>query len=438
MNEFFLFWLKNSFFFLVALSSFTSLYDKEIVSYTTSTNLISVYATFDLLFYKLSPDLIVHHILVIYITLYNYFYKDLYQPEYRDLMIEICLYFEISSIFMVFQTIHDKLVPNKNKNHQILSTILQFVFMGTFYKYRIENFYKEFVLNSDLHTHIYDVCENSANSFLCRNHAYNIYIGFFMLNIYWFTIMIKVLYKKSGLKNILEKINFSFYENILSYTLFFTSLYMIYFYTILNSYQPLYFYDMIGTFILGIASMKYHQFYAYFYKLKEDKYSKELLYNINYYTIIDQLCIKLRCALVIYATYGFSISSLISTILHTIFGSLFVYKSMNNYKSIHNVHLSAGDHMEYQNEKHIDKKIISTYIQQIYQNISLCGGLTFIIDNIIMSTKSNENIYCKYNVLLGILITMGFVVKPFYEINQIYIHILLILQFCVLCGIVVN
>lgn len=436
MNEFFLFWIKNAFFFFVALTSFTSLYDKEIISYTTSTNLISAYATFDLLFYKLSPDLIVHHILVLYITFYNYFYSSLYQTEYRDLMIEICLYFEISSIFMAFQTIHDKLVPKKDNNHTILSSVLQFLFMGTFYKYRIENFYKEFVLNSDLHNHIYDVCENSANSFVCKTHAYNIYIGFFMLNIYWFTIMIKVLYKKSGLKNILEKINnYKIYsENILTYTLFFTSLYMIYFYTIQNSYQPLYLYDILGTFILGIASGLYHHFYSCFYLLKENDYSKELLYNINYYTIIDQLCIKLRCALVIYATYGFSNQFLISALLHTIFGSLFVYKSIN----IHKVYPSTGNQMEYKNEKDIDKKIMSTYIQQTYQNISLCGALTFIIDNVIMCTKSNENIYCKYNVLLGILITMGFFVKPFYEINQIYVHILLIIQFCVLCGIVVN
>lgn len=47
-------------------------------------------------------------------------------------MIEICLYFQISSIFMAFQTIHDKLVPIKNKNHNILSTVLKFTFIGIF------------------------------------------------------------------------------------------------------------------------------------------------------------------------------------------------------------------------------------------------------------------------------------------------------------------
>ena len=434
MNEFFLFWIKNAFFFFVALTSFTSLYDKEIISYTTSTNLISTYATFDLLFYKLTPDLIVHHLLVLYISLYNYFYSSLYQPDYRDLMIEICLYFEISSIFMAFQTIHDKLVPIKNKNHQNLSTVLQFLFMGTFYKYRIENFYKEFVLNSDLHNHIYDICEKSKNSILCKSHTYNIYIGFFILNLYWFTIMIKVIYKKGGLKNIIEKINnYKVYsENILTYTLFFTSFYMIYFYTIQNSYQPLYLYDILGTFILGIGSMSYHIFYSNFYKLKEKNYSKEILYNINYHTIFDQLCIKLRSVLVIYATYGFSKQFIISILLHTIFGSLFVYKSINNNKSV----LYENKSVLYENN--IDKKIINNYIEKIYENISLCGGLTFIIDNLILCIKNNQNIYCKYNILLGILIITGFFIKPFYEINQIYVHILLMLQSYILGGIVLN
>lgn len=436
MNELYLFWIKNIFFFLVALSSFVSLFNKEIVLYTTSINLISLYATFDLLFYKLTPDLIVHHLLVIYITFYNYIYKSLYKHEYHDLMIEICLYFEISSIFMAFQTIHDKLVPIKNINHNILSMVLKFTFMGTFYKYRIENFYKEFVLNSDLHNHIYDVCENSKNSFLCKSHAYNIYIGFFMLNIYWFTIMIKVLYKKSGLKNILEKKHNFFYENIMTYTLLITSFYMYYFYTIENSYKSNYIYDIIGTFILGIGSMMYHNFYAYFYQLKGSKYLNKLLYNINFYTAIDQLCIKLRSVLVIYSICGFSNKFIISALLNSICGLLFVYKSINNYKSIHEA--SAGGQMEYQNEKNIDKKIMNTYIQKTYQNISLCGGLTFIIDNIIICTKNNENIYCKYNILFGILIAMGFFIQPFYEINQIYIHILLMLQSYILGRIVVD
>ena len=419
----YLFLIKNTFFFFVAISSFISLYDKEIISYTTSTNLVSSYATFDLLFYKLSPDLIIHHILVLYVTFYNYYYGYLYETNYRDLMIEICLYFEISSIFMAFQTIHDKLLPKKDKNHTILSMLLQFLFMGTFYKYRIENFYKEFVLNSDLHNHIYDICEKSENSILCKSHTYNIYIGFFMLNIYWFTIMIKILYKKSGLKDIFKKLSISFFENILTYTLLLTSLYMIYFYTILNDYKPLYLYDIIGTFILGIASMKYHQFYAYFYQLKESEYSNKLLYNMNFYTVIDQLCIKLRCILVIYSIYGFSNKFIISALLHSICGSLFVYKSIKRCK---------------REDDDIDKKIVYNYIENIYQNISLCGGLTFIIDNIIISTKNNENIYCKYNVLLGILIAMGFFIQPFYEINQVYIHILLIIQSYLLGEISIN
>ncbi len=419
------FYIRNIFFFIVAITSFISLYDNTIVPCFTSVKLIASYATFDLLFYKLNYDLIIHHLLVIYIYFYNHFYSELYDIEYLNKMYELCLYFEISSLFMFFQTIHDKLVPIKNKNHTILSTILQFLFMTSFYKYRVENFYKEFVLNSDLHNYIKNVCEKSSNPHLCKTLLYIDYIGFFMLNIYWFSIMIKVLYKKSGLKNILEKIGFTLFENILTYTLLFTSFYMIYFYTILNNYKTNYIYDIIGTFILGMASMNYHIFYSYFYELKENEYSKNTLYNINYHTIIDQLSIKLRCLLIIYAGFGYSHQFLLSLFLHTIFGSLFVYKSVNNYKSI-------------LNEKEIDKKLVNDYIGKTYQNISLCGGLTFIIDNIITCTKSNENIFCKYNVLLGILITMGFFVKPFYEINQIYIHILLIIQSYVLGKIVIN
>ncbi len=422
------FWIKNTFFFIVAITSFTSLYDNQLVSYTTSINLISSYALFDILFYKLPTDLIIHHALVFYVTYYNYFYNYLYETEYKNIMIETCLYYEVSSVFLALQTIHDKVVPQKNKNHTILSTIFQILFMSTFYKYRIENFYNNFLLNADLHNHIYTICKDD---FLCKSHVYKIYMGFFGLNIYWFTIMIKVLYKKSGLKNVVEKLNHSIFEDILTYTLFITSLYMIYFYTIKNSYQTNYKYDIIGTFILGIASMNYHYFYSIYYKLKEEEYKYydknllSILDDINFYTVIDQLCIKLRCVLVIYSVYGFSLQFLTSVILHIICTLYFVYQNNIDYKIA-------------KKEEYKDKKLINNYIERMYKNISLCGGLTFIVDNIIMSTKSNDNIYCKYNALLGLLISAGFFVKPFYEANQVYIHILLIIQSFVLGGIVVS
>lgn len=304
--------------------------------------------------------------------------------------------------------------------------LFQLLFFGTFYKYRIEKFYKNFVLNSELHNDIFNACEKSSNPLLCKSLVYIDYIGFFGLNIYWFSIMIKVLYKKSGLKEICEKMGNSFYENILTYTLFITSLCMIYFYNILNIYKDNYKYDIIGTFILGIASMNYHHYYSYFYKLKEEEYSgKNVLNNINFFTTIDQLCIKLRCILVLYSVYGFSFKFLTSLILHILFTLYFVYQNNIDYKIV-------------KKEEYKDKKLINNYIEKMYKNISLCGGLTFIIDNIIMSTKSNDIIYCKYNILLGLLITMGFFVKPFYEINQIYIHVLLIIQSFVLGGIVVS
>ncbi len=422
------FWIKNIFFFIVAISSFTSLYDNQLVSYTTSTNLISLYAFFDILFYKLPMDLIIHHVLVFYVTYYNYFYNHLYETEYKNIMIETCLYYEISSVFMALQTIHDKVVPKKNKNHTILSTILQILFMTTFYKYRIENFYNNFLLNTDLHNHIYNICKDD---FLCKSHVYIMYMGFLGLNIYWFTIMIKILYKKSGLKSSVEKINHSIFENILTYTLFITSLYMIYLYTIQNNYKPNYKYDIIGTFILGIASMMYHHYYSFFYKNKEHicislvsikSESKKILF----YTFIDQISIKIRSFLIIYSIYGNSLQFNTSFILHLISVIPFIYHSYQDYIKI----IKNKD--ENKDENKDKKEIIYLFINHLYKHISIYNGITFIIDNIFVSLKDNHNIYCKYNALLAIIISGGFFVKPFYEANQLYIHVLLILQSIVL------
>ncbi len=418
----FSFWIKNTFFFIVAITSFTSLYDNQLVSYTTSTNLISSYALFDIFFYKLPNDLIIHHALVFYVTYYNYFYNYLYETEYKNIMIETCLYYEISSVFMALQTIHDKLVPKKNKTHNILSIIFQILFMTTFYKYRIKNFLHHFLLNADLHNHIYTICKDD---FLCKSHVYKIYMGFFGLNIYWFTIMMKVLYKKSGLKNVVEKLNHFIFEDILTYTLFITSLYMIYFYTIKNSYQIYYKYDIIGTSILGIASMMYHYYYLYFYKNNEHIYNnvKNESKKILFYTLIDQICIKIRSVLMIYSVYGNSIQFNTSFILHFISAIPLIYHSYNDYIKI----------MEDKKiDKNKSKEMINLFITHLYKHISIYSGFTFVIDNIFVSLKDNHNVYCKYNALLAILISAGFFVKPFYEANQLYIHVLLILQTIVL------
>jgi hypothetical protein len=419
------FWIKNVFFFIVAITSFISLYGNQIISYTTSINLISSYALFDILFYKLPNDLIVHHLLVFYVTYYNYSYNYLYEINYLNTMTETCLYYEISSVFMALQTIHDKVIPKKDKNHTILSTILQILFITTFYKYRIENFFHHFLLNSDLHNHIHDICKDD---FLCKSHVYKIYMGFFGLNIYWFTVMIKILYKKSGLKNVVEKINHSFFENILTYTLFITSLYMIYLYTIQNSYKPNYKYDIIGTFILGIASMIYHNYYAYFYKNKDKICNHEIEVEneskkIVFYTLIDQICIKIRSFLMIYSLYGNSIQFNTSFILHLISAIPLVYYFYQDYeKIIKNKKINTND----------PKEKINLFINHLYKHISIYSGFTFVIDNIFISLKDNHNVYCKYNALLAIIISSGFFVKPFYEANQLYIHVLLILQSIVL------
>jgi hypothetical protein len=253
-------------------------------------------------------------------------------------------------------------------------------------------------------------------------------MGFFGLNIYWFTVMIKILYKKSGLKNVVEKINHSFFENILTYTLFITSLYMIYLYTIQNSYKPNYKYDIIGTFILGIASMIYHNYYAYFYKNKDKICNHEIEVEneskkIVFYTLIDQICIKIRSFLMIYSLYGNSIQFNTSFILHLISAIPLVYYFYQDYeKIIKNKKINTNE----------PKEKINLFINHLYKHISIYSGFTFVIDNIFISLKDNHNVYCKYNALLAIIISSGFFVKPFYEANQLYIHVLLILQSIVL------
>ena len=147
---------------------------------------ISIYTIIDTLFYKNSMDVIIHHIFLITLTYFHYTYDTLINQEFYHEMKKLCLCMEISSIFL-------GLMPflKKNKKLEALNIIM---FTLTFFYCRIYYYSIHFVFNSKKHEYMiafYGQISKSGYYIF-----YFIFMGFYLLNSFWFVFIVKKMYKK--------------------------------------------------------------------------------------------------------------------------------------------------------------------------------------------------------------------------------------------------
>jgi hypothetical protein len=231
--------------------------------------------------------------------------------------------------------------------------------------------------------------------------------------------MTKIIVKSSGLKSIISKIKTSTYENILGYTLYTKSLFVSLSYMLykLNyaKYHHDHFLDSICVFALSVASMYCHHTWRNVYKKIEQnkKIDENDIYMIQKYTFIDQLCIHIRSAAITFGIYNHSLFSYSSILFHTLTVKQ-LYDDIYDMKEVH---------------KEVEiNKLISYINNSVHFNL----GATFLYDNVLVSFYNFFDYYCQSNLLLGMFIAGSFFIRPFYEANQIYVHLLLTIQAIIL------
>lgn len=146
-------------------------------------SIILGYSVLDLLNNK-PTDLKIHHYSVIGIM----FYKFYYRVSDSDIETFLCSFYkvEISSIFYVL-----KYYVNKKSYLYHINLLL---FYLLFLKFRVCDFYYNIIsYESSLYTIIYDYSSNNILlSGILLSSCYTLY----MLNLYWFFLMNKLLYKQ--------------------------------------------------------------------------------------------------------------------------------------------------------------------------------------------------------------------------------------------------
>lgn len=148
-------------------------------------------------------DTFIHHFDTMAILLYIYYYNiDIKINNYATIQL---LKTEISTVFLGLTYFLKKYKFNKN-----LQTLSNLIFIYTFYKYRVHDFCKNIYLDSYFFNSL--TTNNSNFQLYYKYTSTNILYG---LNLYWFAVILKILFKSINLNKIKELFSyFSLNKNL--------------------------------------------------------------------------------------------------------------------------------------------------------------------------------------------------------------------------------
>jgi hypothetical protein len=140
-------------------------------------NIVGLACLADFATRDLRPDMRLHHACVILVSaLVNKHYKVLLvrNPEaFRDFMV-----LEISNVFLISQYFVSNVAYLKHIN--------QALFVASFAYVRMYYYTKKVVFNTDINVAIFEICDNWIESYI----VYLGIIGIFLLNLYWFYLIL--------------------------------------------------------------------------------------------------------------------------------------------------------------------------------------------------------------------------------------------------------
>lgn len=395
--------IQNLYCFPVVLYATYACYSNDINTQITMFSIIKWRCIFD--FLLCTPDLMIHHIAALLLICPSLNYID--SLPYLIPSIIIALKTEISSIFLVFR----EFIPEKYKT---LSRINNILFIILFFYTRIYQYSNKIIYNETLH-HDIDKYYSPFDAGLIK---IGIYLLYFM-NLYWFAIIIKTIVKKINQYGLL--LSFQQSERIIQY-LYFTSVVAC-----LNIYNPfsnhIYLLDIFGVTMLSVTSYEYHNRVTK-YKIDKNVLDDDLIW----YYIDDVLLINIRCFLCV----------LTNTNLYVSLTTL----SKNMYINITLVYVSLLFHSSnmYHFVKYMFKikcdnenMTITDGIPDKFAALCFFNGLPILVDTLIIVFNTND-MYNRNNMLLiTALIFINGMVKPFYQMNHLAFHILLLFQTIFLC-----
>jgi hypothetical protein len=347
-----------------------------------------------------SKELVVHHIcsIILIQTGISIFFSNNTLYYY----IAIIYSTELSTLFLIFKSLADQF-KIKNK----LTTINDLLFLTTFVYTRIYLYSKYLILDNKLYDVIQENLSPLQNNIICVC-VYTLYI----LNLYWFSIIIKKIVK------LLPKLSSYYCEKILKYTYLLSLFGSLYLYT---PYQNILFaIDIIGQGILCISSYEYHHSLELELSkgIPEDKIDV-LSNHIIWKYLDDIICIHIRCfgCVLVHTSGNITSMNLFYTYISFLVHSASIYHYVKFITKLKN----EGDTF-YLTEQGTYKNNMTNFL----------SGSAILMDTLICLT--NSNFYARTNLLIiTFLIFIYSYIRPLYNMTHLGLHILLGFQTLALC-----
>jgi hypothetical protein len=396
--------IQNIYYLPVVLYATYACYSNDINTQINMFSMIKWQCIFDSLL--CTPDLMIHHIAVL-LLIYPSLNSISALSNLMHLMI-VVLKTELSTVFLISRDF----IPKKYKTITLVNNLL---FMVLFMYTRIYEYSKKIIYNETLNSDI-DKYYSPYDAGLIK---IGIYLLYFM-NLYWFAIIIKTIVKKINETGFL--LSFQQSERIIKY-LYFTSPVACAF-----IYKPflnaIYFLDTFGVIILSVTSYEYHNAVS----IQKTEEKNVLDDDLIWYYIDDVLMIHIRCFFCI----------LTNTNLYKVLTTM----APNMYINMTLVYFSLLFHSAsmYHFVKYLITLKSSNQFITIYKNppektqiLHLTKSLPILVDSIIMIYNTND-LYIRNNgILITILIMIIMSVQPFYQMNHLVFHVLLLFQTIFLC-----
>lgn len=322
---------------------------------------------------------------------------------------------EYSTIFYTFGYFVDNYAP-KTRIMSIISNLSNIMFISLFFKYRIFDYFHNIIINPAGYSWYtqYDI------SYIPLIGKYASMGGMFCLNLYWFSIILKKIYKAAC-----SRINhFEYSEYILQYTMF-ANLYIAYsvYSPHINTIFHHYYLDIAGIALISVTSYYYHKTNYESLLSEGDQFDCVDIKRLNPF-INDMMSIHARVFLSI-LTNMIASSRITIWIVVSFICNVFAVLNLKNMLTSMCIHKN---------------KFVYGEIHHLHnRTISIIGGVPIVLDTLYLIYNSNSfdmrnvsrenDLYygsCNFTVLyLIILITF---IKPFYKMNHTLVHLLLMVQ----------
>ena len=343
-----------------------------------------------------SYDLKLHHFFIFGIIFYNYYYNV--SSEYRFIFSYPLLKTEISSIFYVLKY----WLPKKT----ILYNLNSILFYILFFKLRIYDFYYEIIYNNisfDITFQKYSPTNYYLSSILLIS-CYGLYI----LNLYWFLILNKILYKT--ITNIIDVNNDILCHYFCYYLHWINIPVSIYIYAYNPNEKNIF--DMIGITILSITSYNYH--YDIYNRLYHNQIESYFIPNKDNIVLFfnDNIAIHMRSFLVVLTNYYYNVNLFNILLISGIFHIISIYDCVLN---------SLELFIDYNRNKEV-----------FLNRHNIISALPIMCDVLLICANSSTEIRIPF-LLVNIMIALLFIVEPFYKLTHAGFHMLLISQNYYMC-----